>query len=374
MPDTDDAALRRLAADLRELEAVLGGVARDATWVIDDVRRMWSGAAAAAAPEPLQQLVHDVGVLRHALNVFADELDRLAAALVKAKESHDWSWRKVAAVSLVVGVTAGAVVVAVVSWGSATPAAVAAESAVVSVAAGEMAAAATVAATAEAAAVEGLLLASRLARAVQAMRAIVIPRVTVAALRAQLWLETPLGGAALGAATTAGSEWLEDGHVEPADVALAALLGAGENYILSPGRSRGFVKLTERRLATMQQPARRRQLTAMARASAPQHERPLTVPRKQLQTHHKHAKVFGVSTRYNKETAAAHEDAIRGFVAAPTTIRINGSWNSQQAIVYADYDTRVVVICRRDGRYWTGFELRDEQFWHLWHDHAVGGR
>ncbi|MDQ1600750.1 MAG: hypothetical protein QOD68_2224, partial [Actinomycetota bacterium] len=141
LPPSDPAALRRLADDCRELQAVLGGVARDADWVLADLRRGWSGDAASQAPAPLLILREDLSVVRHALDVFSFELDRLAAALSAAEERHGWSWRKVAVVSAVVAVTAGSVIVTVGSLGTASPGAAAAETAVVSAAAGEMAAA-----------------------------------------------------------------------------------------------------------------------------------------------------------------------------------------------------------------------------------------
>src|SRR4051812_13540399 len=151
LPPSDPAALRRLASDCRELEAVLVGVARDAEWVLADLRRDWSGDAAAAAPAPLLTLREDLRIVRRALELFADELERLSGALDEADESHGWSWRKIAVVSTVVAVTAASIVVTVGSAGVASPGAAAAESAVVSAAAGEMAAATVTVAQAESA-------------------------------------------------------------------------------------------------------------------------------------------------------------------------------------------------------------------------------
>ena len=209
-----------------------------------DLRRGWSGEAASQAPAPLLTLREDLSVVRHALDVFASELDRLAAALSAAEERHGWSWRKVAVVSAVVAVTAGSVIVTVGSLGTASPGAAAAETAVVSAAAGEMAAASVAAASAEAAAVEGLMAAARLARTVEALRAIVVPRLIMASFTAAEFVDLPLGGAVVGASTTAAIEYLEDGRVNPADVVLATVLGATESVVLAPGRSRGYVELT----------------------------------------------------------------------------------------------------------------------------------
>jgi hypothetical protein len=374
LPAGHAAALHRLAVDCRELEAVLATVARDAQWVIVGLRRDWRGRGAAAAPRPLEQLVHDAATVRRSLTLFADELDRLAVAVQRASDRHDWSWRKVATVSAVVAVTAGAFVVTVGSAGTAAPGAAAAEAAVVSAAAGEMAAASAAAAAAEVAAGEGLLAAARLARAVRALRAVVVPRLTTAVVHAPVWLETPVGGAAVGAGTTVGLEWLDDGRVAWGDAGLAAVLGAGESYVLSPGRSRGYLELTPRRLASMQVPGRRRELLRINRAIYPQDERPLRFETEQLRTHHKHAPVFGVSRAYNRQTSADFRSVLSAFVSRPSTVRIDGAYNGRDALFFADYDTRQVVICHLDGSFWTALELGPEQQWHLWHTGTLGGR
>lgn len=374
LPPSDPDALRRLSCDCRELEAMLGGVARDAQWVLADLRRGWSGEAARQAPAPLVTLHEDLRVVRRALAVFATELERLAGALEAAEESHGWSWRKVAMVSAVVAVTAGSVVVTVGSAGTASAGAVAAETAVVSAAAGEMAAASVTAASAEAAAVEGLLVAARLARTVEALRAIVVPRLITAAMTTSEWAETPLGAGVLGGSMTAASEFVEDGRVNPQDVMLAAVLGAGESVVLAPGRGRGYVELTERRLELMKQPGRRRELIRIARARAPQDQRPFSVPARQAMTHQKHAKVFGISKNYNRANAADFQQAMKDFIAQPSTVRIDGTYAKEPAIMYTDYDSKVVVICQPDGSFWSVVEMEPKQHWHLWHDDSLGGR
>jgi uncharacterized protein YukE len=373
LPPSDPAALRRLSCDCRELEAVLAGVAHDAEWVVADLRRGWSGAAATQAPAPLRTLREDLRVVRRALDLFATELESLASALAEAEERHGWSWRKVAMVSAVVAVTAGSVIVTVGSVGTASAGAAAAETAVVSAAAGEMAAASVTAASAEAAAVDGLLAAARLARTVEALRAIVVPRLVTASLGAAQFVDTPLGGAVVGASATAGIEWLEDGRVHPQDVVAAALLGAGESVVLAPGRFQGYRELTSQRLALMDSPGRRRDLLRIARDRSPQHVRPFSVPARQAESHHKHAEVFGVSPRYGKASSADLDHAMRDFVAALSTVRIDGTWKKQPAIMYTDYDTQVTVVCHVDGRFWTTIKLGEKQAWHLWHDHAIGG-
>jgi hypothetical protein len=373
LPPSDPAALRRLSCDCLELERLLAEVARDAEWVLADLRRDWSGEAARQAPAPLVTLREDLAVVRRALEVFATELERLAGALAAAEERHGWSWRKVALVSAVVAVTAGSVVVTVGTAGTASVGAAAAETAVVSAAAGEMAAASVAAASAEATAVEGLLAAARLVRTVQALRAIVVPRLISASLTVSDWVETPLGAAAVGAGTTSLGEFFEDGRVSPEDVMLGAVLGAGESVVLAPGRLRGYVELTDRRLSRMEQPAWRRELLRSARARSPQDQRPFSVPARQAQSHYGHAKVFGLSEPYSKASAAEFERVMQDFVAQPSTVRIDGTWKRQPAMIYSNYDTRITVVCHPNGKFWTTMELHDVPYWHMWHDQSIGG-
>jgi uncharacterized protein YukE len=374
LPPADPDALTRLAADCREFDAVLARVSTNTQWLLADLRRDWSGDAARAAPAPLLQLVQDLGTVRRALRMFAEELDRLAGALRHAAAQHDVSWRKVAAISAVVAVTAGAVVVSVASAGTASPGAAAAETAVVSAAAGEMAAASTAAATAEASAAEGLLAAARIAQSVQTMRAIVVPRLALAAMQAPVWVETPIGAGALGAATTAGLEWLEDGRVAWGDVGLSAVLGAGESYVLSPGRSRGYVELTPKRLALLQDPSRRRELLRINKAMSLQDQRSASFESRQIQSHFKHAGDFGVFGPYTKANAGLFEASLRNFIARGDVVRIEGSWHGSPAVFYAEYESGLTVITHPDGSYWTGMSFSDAKRWHLWHDGTVGGR
>jgi Colicin D len=173
--------------------------------------------------------------------------------------------------------------------------------------------------------------------------------------------------------TTAALEYAEDGRVDPVDVVVTGLIGAGQSVVLAPGRYRGYRELTEDRLAVMEAPGRRRQLIAIARARSPQRVRPFSVPKKQAQTHHKHADVFGVSPRYNKSSAAALDQAMQDFVSAPSTIRIDGTYRKQPAVMYTDYDSGTTVICHVDGRFWTTVNVQGRQAWHLWHDQSIGG-
>jgi hypothetical protein len=209
---------------------------------------------------------------------------------------------------------------------------------------------------------------------VEAFRAIVVPRLVTTALNLAQFADTPLGGAVVGASSTSAIEFVEEGQVNPEDVVWAAVLGASESVVLAPGRARGYVELTPDRLALMEQAGRRRQLLRIARARSPQNVRPFSVSARQAKTHHKHAKVFGVSSNYSKASSAELNRAMQDFVAKPSTVRIDGTWKKQPAIMYTDYDSKVVVVCRPDGSFLSAFGMTSPQRWHLWHDGALGGR
>jgi hypothetical protein len=111
----------------------------------------------------------------------------------------------------------------------------------------------------------------------------------------------------------------------------------------------------------------------IARARAPQDVRPFSVPARQGETHHKHAEIFGVSPKYNKASAADLDRAMHDFVAKPSTVRIDGTWKKQPAILYTDYDTGTTIVCYPDGDFWTTVTAQGRQLWHLWHDQSMGG-
>ncbi len=248
MPTDDSDALQRLAADWRELAALLDAEARRASSVIDQLRRDWQGPGSLAAPTALQRLLDDTGTVCSALRDAADQVQALALALRQARDQHDWSWRKVTAIGAVVVVSAAAIAVTVGSAGAASPGAAAAESAVVGAAAAEMAAASATALAARAAAARALLAVAQLARTVQTVRAIVVPRLVLASMQAPVWIETPIGAGVTSGAIAAGLDMVdgEEDGVDWLSVAFTALVGAGEVYAISPGRSRGFRPLEAR--------------------------------------------------------------------------------------------------------------------------------
>ncbi len=375
MPTDDADSLQRLAADWRELAALLDAEGRRAASEVDRLRHDWRGPGSLAAPTPLQRLLDDTATVCRALRDAAEQVEALALALRHAREQHHWSWRKITAIGALVAVSAAAIAVTVASAGAATPGAAAAESAAVGAAAAEMAAASTAALAARAAAARALLAVAQLARTVQAARAIVVPRLVLASMQAPVWVETPIGAGLTSGAIAAGLDMVdgEDDGVDWLAVVFTALVGAGEVYAISPGRSRGFRSLGGRDYDRMARPRVRANLIGIARRTTQQFPRTFSAEPRQLKTHYKRADLLGLRKNYNSANAVAYEAALRGFVGATDNVRIEGKYLGQEAVFYADYDSRIVVICRPDDRFWLLLQPTPRQHWHLWYQHTLGG-
>jgi hypothetical protein len=97
---------------------------------------------------------------------------------------------------------------------------------------------------------------AQLARTVQVARAIVVPRLVLASMQAPVWIETPIGAGLTSGAIAAGLDLVddEDDGVDWLSIAFTALVGAGEVYAISPGRSRGFRPLSDSDYERMSDP------------------------------------------------------------------------------------------------------------------------
>jgi uncharacterized protein YukE len=374
MPAGDAEALRRLAADWRELAELLDTEAQRASGEIARLQRDWAGPGSLAAPVPLRRLVDDTATVCRALRTAAEQAETLATAMQASRDRHDWSWRKAAAIGAVVVVSAAAVVVTVGTAGAASPGAAAAETAAAGAAAAEMAAASTAAVVARAAAARGLLAVAQLTRAVEVARAVVVPRLVLASMQAPIWIETPIGAGVTSGAIAAGLDLVDDEDgVDWLSVAFSTLVGAGEVYAISPGRSRGFRPLGSREIDRMSDRRIGAQLVRINRASSAQTPRNFNADPQQLKTHYKRAELLGLARNYNEVNAAAFDAALHRFVESTQTVRIQGEWLGRPAVFYADYDSRVVVICRPGEAYWSLIRLSPFQRWHLWYEGSLGG-
>jgi hypothetical protein len=271
-------------------------------------------------------------------------------------------------------VSAAAIAVTVGSAGAAAPGAAAAEGAAVGAAAAEMAAASTTALVARSATARALLAVAQLARTVQTVRALVVPRLVLASMQAPVWIETPVGAGLTSGAIAASLDMVdgEDG-VDWLSVAFTTLVGAGEVYSVSPGRSRGFRPLEDRDYERMSDPRVRASLIRINRSVSVQGPRNLSTDPHQLKTHFKRAELLGVDRNYNRVNAVAFVSALQRFVASDQTVRIEGRWAGQPAVIYADYDSRLAVICRPGDQFWSLFVLSPPQRWHLWYERSLGG-
>jgi hypothetical protein len=156
-------------------------------------------------------------------------------------------------------------------------------------------------------------------------------------------------------------------------VAFTALIGAGEVYAVSPGRSRGLRSIGGRDYDRMARPRIRTELIGVSRRTTQQLPRTFRAEPRQLKTHYKRADLLGLNKNYNSANAAAYEAALRRFVGSPDHVRIQGKYLGQDAVFYADYDSRIVVICRPDDRFWLLLQSTPRQHWHLWYQRTLGG-
>ena len=375
MPGGGSAGLRQVAAEWRELAALLTARAEEATGEIDRLRASWHGAASTAAPLPLRQLQRDTTTVRRALHQGADELDRLAAATDKAQDDHHWSWRKAAALGAIVVVTAAAVTVTVASAGAAAPAAVLAEEVAVGAAVAEIAAASATALAARAAAARALLAVAQMTRLVRVVRLDIIRPLLLSTYRAPIYFETPLGVALISGGSTAALD-AADGEGDGVDwtgVALSSLLGAIEGNVGASTIGMRNRTIPPWRLLAMKLPHVRTDLTARATATTTQHDRPFAAPGKQLQSHYEHAEILGLPVNYSKKNAGAYESALKAHLASGRTIKFPITFRGKPRTAYADYDSRITMLCLPDGTFETVMQLKPIPHYHLWRHHKLGG-
>ncbi len=369
LPESDTAALRALAVDLGELSALLDAAFGEARDGVEELRRSWLGLGAAAGGRPLGVLDEQTRALHRALDAMAAELDRLARELDAAHARHAHAWRRILAITVVVTVTAAAVTVTVASAGTASPVAAAAEAATIGAAAGELTAAGATAGEAALGAAEALLAAGRLARSMTVLRTIVVPRLYLTGCQLPMWAESPLGGAVIGGASTAVVEYA-DGEVSAEDIALSALLGAAENAATTPS-AMVVMRPYEWQLRRMDRADVRTTLLLRGKASAWQYERPYSASPKQLQSHYKHAEAFGLPGNYSKANERRFDATLDRFRALPDTVRVDGTYHRRPAIIYADYDRGLMLICHPDGSFWWAAQASPVQRWYLWFRHAL---
>ena len=428
-PAGDDRApaVRRVAATLRSLAEE---VDRSAARLVREhavASRRWTGTGERAAAGPLEEIVRASATVRDALAHAAGELEVWARALEHADERHHSGWRTVLAVGAVVAVSAVAVTVTVSTAGAAVGGAALVEAATIDAAAAEIATATATASSAGAAAVEGVALAARAVRAVQALRAIVVPRLYLAGLR--LPASGSVTAGALGGAGWVAASDLADGRpVRPVDLLAGAGLGAlgGAATTSRPRPATTLPRPVGPLPAVPSVPAPRTAphldvpplaapvaapprpplplppelRSAGARAGAIERAvtrgpvpvgRPFSMSARQEETkyreHHEALTTQRDATwpgapagsgeawsgNYNRATGRLMRARLEAFVQAPATQAFSGTYHRQPALFYSDIDDNLLVMCRPDGTFWSFWRLSQQQFAHLWTTGRIGG-
>ena len=114
-------------------------------------------------------------------------------------------------------------------------------------------------------------------------------------------------------------------------------------------------------------------LLERAAASADQAERPLSAAFAQLEAKYRHAvALFGLPANGNPRYWPVFELRMREFAEAGTTVRINGTYRREPAILYLDtVDMRRAVLARPSGEFWSTWVLTQQQASNLWERHAL---
>jgi hypothetical protein len=93
----------------------------------------------------------------------------------------------------------------------------------------------------------------------------------------------------------------------------------------------------------------------------------------QLESKFKHATDFAVLLPRGREGFAAFHRALADFVTRPGTTRIYGKLHREPAILNYDRMSRLVVVQRLDGEFWTGWRMSARQLRHVMDDGVLGG-
>ena len=117
----------------------------------------------------------------------------------------------------------------------------------------------------------------------------------------------------------------------------------------------------------------RDRLIEKAVGSADQTARPLTTDFTQLEKKYKHAQeLFDVPKTGNPRHWPVFERRLREFAGAPDTVRIDGTYRGDPAILYLDtVDMRRTVLTYPDGTFWSTWLLDPRQMTNVWERHAL---
>jgi hypothetical protein len=87
----------------------------------------------------------------------------------------------------------------------------------------------------------------------------------------------------------------------------------------------------------------------------------LTTSSRQLQSKFKHADQFGIDENYSKSSAFKYENALHDFVKDSGTVRIEGTYLNDPAILNYNPSSGLIVVQSNDGSFVRGFKMSDQQ-------------
>jgi hypothetical protein len=86
----------------------------------------------------------------------------------------------------------------------------------------------------------------------------------------------------------------------------------------------------------------------------------------------KHAAAFGVATPRGKQGFEDFRMALEDFVRRRSTVRIFGKLRGQRAILNYDVRSRLVLVQKPDGEFWTAWEMTPKQLWYVMERGVLG--
>lgn len=99
----------------------------------------------------------------------------------------------------------------------------------------------------------------------------------------------------------------------------------------------------------------------------------LSLDQAQVQAKFKHAADFGVAENAGSAGFEAYSKSLEDFMAAPGTVRGPGSYRGQSAILNFDPYSRLVVVQRPNGAFWSGWRMSEAQLMHVLERGSLGG-
>jgi len=95
--------------------------------------------------------------------------------------------------------------------------------------------------------------------------------------------------------------------------------------------------------------------------------------RSQIEKKFSHAPVLGVTEPRGAAGFDTYAKALKSFTNDSSTIRILGTYHNKPAILSYNPDTRVVVVQKPSGAFWSSWRMSKGQLWNVEHRGSLGG-